>query len=129
MDDEQRERKMIAEQIERAKEQGDAGVVKEQKPSVLDKGDGPIKLSLNTNTTGQSSAPKISLKPTAPAANTAPKPANVFKTAAKPKPTPAHTQAAPNKPKTAMESLMIGNEERKKRLAEREQGHNKKVKL
>lgn len=128
MDDEQRERKMIAEQIERAKEQGDAGSAKEQKASVLEKGDGPIKLSLNTNTTGQSSAPKISLKPAAAVA--AQKPANVFKAAAKPKAAlTAQTPPTQSKPKTAMESLMVGNEERKKRLAEREQGQNKKVKL
>ncbi|TIA82467.1 hypothetical protein E3P81_01801 [Wallemia ichthyophaga] len=129
MDDEQRERKMIAEQIERAKLQGD-GVPKEHKPSVLNKGDAPIKLSLNSNSSGQSSAPKISLKPAAAAAPASTqKPANVFKAAKQSKATPVTQTPHQTKPKSAMESLMIGNEERKKRLAEREQGQNKKVKL
>ncbi|TIB82791.1 hypothetical protein E3Q22_00066 [Wallemia mellicola] len=129
MDDEQRERKLIAEQIEKAKEQGDASEQKEQKASILDKQNGPIKLSLNTNKTGESSAPKIQLKPTSAAP---PKPANVFKSAAtsKPKPSiPDTSSQQPSKPKTAMESLMITNEERKRRLAEREQSQTKKVKL
>lgn len=130
MDDEQRERKLIAEQIEKAKEQGDdASEQREQKASILDKQNGPIKLSLNTNKTGASSAPKIQLKP----ASTAPsKPANVFKSAAtsKSKPSiPDTSSQQSNKPKTAMESLMITNEERKRRLAEREQSQTKKVKL
>ena len=135
MDDEQRERKLLAEQIERAKAQENDNEG-EKKESILEKNpeSGPLKLNLSTKNSGQSIAPAISFKgmENNQQSNNTSKPSNIFKASmksSKREPSSNNSNSNNQKPKSAMESLMVENQERKRRIAERDTGSQKKVKL
>ena len=133
MSDEQRERLLIAEQIERAKaEEEPAASDSESSPPVeegLKREEGAEKVVLSFSakpvipaTTASSGGLKFNVNPLKAGTNPLKRP-NVFKTAAS-NPTPSTSTSAgpkrPTPPQSAAERLMFEDRERKRRKMERE---------
>lgn len=133
MSDEQRERLLIAEQIERAKaEEEPAASDSESSPPVeegLKREEGAEKVVLSFSakpvipaTTASSGGLKFNANPLKAGTNPLKRP-NVFKTAAS-NPTPSTSTSAgpkrPTPPQSAAERLMFEDRERKRRKMERE---------
>ena len=130
MSDEQRERLLIAEQIERAKaggeEPGPSGSGCSESPPPVEEGlkreEGAEKVVLSFSTKPAATAmPSFGLKLKA---NPLKRP-NVFKTAVSNSATPVPTSAStkrPAPPQSAAERLMFEDQERKRRKMEREGG-------
>lgn len=137
MSDEQRERLLIAEQIERAKadveEQGTSGSGSSESPPPIEEGlkreEGSEKVVLSFSskpiapiTTASSGGLKLNANPLKAGTNPLKRP-NVFKTAAS-NSTPSTSTSAGTKrpilPQSAAERLMFEDQERKRRKMERE---------
>jgi len=124
MSDEQRERLLIAEQIERAKageeEPGPSGSGSSESPPPVEEGlkreEGAEKVVLSFSAkSAATTMPSIGLKPST---NPLKRP-NVFKTAASNSTTSVNTKRPPP-PQSAAERLMFEDQERKRRKMERE---------